>query len=90
MVTAWCLAPLGPLGAGVPASWTAGAGSSVVGTAETHEVQVLEAQVPPGQGERYAVLYRMEVLSVLRASPSRMEPGDTIAVRAASTPCDPG
>jgi hypothetical protein len=44
---------------------------------------VLAAQVPPGRGERYEVLYRMEVLSVLRASPSRVTPGDTIAVRAA-------
>ena len=81
---------MGPLEAGVPVSWIARAGSSVVATAELHEVQVPEAQVPPGKGKRYAVLYRMEVLSVLRASPSRVEPGDTIAVRAASTPCDPG
>jgi hypothetical protein len=51
------------------------------GAAETLEVQVLEAQVPPGQGERYEVLYRMEVLSVLRSSPSRVKPGDTIVVR---------
>jgi hypothetical protein len=49
---------------------------------ETLEVQVLEAQVPPDQGERSEVLYRMKVLSVLRASPSRVNPGDTIAVRA--------
>ena len=52
------------------------------GAAETLEVQVLEAQVPPGQGERSEVLYRMEVLSVLRSSPSRVEPGDTVVVRA--------
>jgi hypothetical protein len=51
------------------------------GAAETLEVKVLEAQVPPGQGERYEVLYRMEVLSVLRSSPSRVEPGDTVVVR---------
>jgi hypothetical protein len=44
------------------------------------EVRVLEAQVPPGQGERYDVIYRMEVISVLR-SRSRVEPGDTIVVR---------
>jgi hypothetical protein len=52
------------------------------GAAEALEVQVLEAQVPSGQGERNEVLYRMEVLSVLRSSPSRVEPGDTIVVRA--------
>jgi hypothetical protein len=52
------------------------------GAAETLEVQVLEAQVPPDQGERSEVLYRMKVLSVLRSSPSRVKPGDTIAVRA--------
>jgi hypothetical protein len=52
------------------------------GAAETLEVKVLEAQVPPGQGEPYEVLYRMEVLSVLRSSPSRVEPGDTVIVRA--------
>jgi hypothetical protein len=51
------------------------------GTAETLEVQVLEAQVPPDQGERSGVLYRMKVLSVLDSSPSRVKPGDTIAVR---------
>jgi hypothetical protein len=52
------------------------------GAAEKLEVQVLEAQVPPDQGERSDVLYRMKVLSVLRSSPSRVKPGDTIAVRA--------
>jgi hypothetical protein len=51
------------------------------GAAETLEVQVLEAQGPQGQGERNEVLYRMEVLSVLRSSPSRVKPGDTIVVR---------
>jgi len=51
------------------------------GAAEALEVRVLEAQVPPGQGERYEVLYRMEVLSVLRSSSSRVKPGDTIVVR---------
>jgi hypothetical protein len=50
------------------------------GAAEELEVQVLEAQVPPGQGERNEALYRMEVLSVLRSA-SRVKPGDTIAVR---------
>jgi hypothetical protein len=52
------------------------------GAGETLEVKVLEAQVPPDQGERSEVLYRMKVLSVLRSSPSRVKPGDTIAVRA--------
>jgi len=52
------------------------------GAAEALEVQVLDTQVRPGQGERDEVLYRMEVLSVLRTSPSRVKPGDTIAVRA--------
>ena len=45
------------------------------------EVRVLEAQVSPGQGERSEVLYQMEVISVLRAT-SRVEPGETITVRA--------
>lgn len=52
------------------------------GAGEALEVQVLEAQVPPDQGERSEVLYRMKVLSVLRSSPSRVKPGETIAVRA--------
>ncbi len=51
------------------------------GAAEALEVQVQEVQVPAEQGERYEVLYRMEVLSVLRSSPSRVNPGDIIAVR---------
>jgi hypothetical protein len=50
------------------------------GAATKLEVRVLEAQVPPGQGERYDVFYRMDVISVLR-SISRVEPGDTIVVR---------
>lgn len=45
------------------------------------EVRVLEAQASPGQGERFEVFYRMEVISVLRAT-SRVEPGETIVVRA--------
>ncbi|RKT43142.1 hypothetical protein [Thiocapsa rosea] len=44
------------------------------------EVRVLEAQVPVGQGERSDVLYRMEVISVLRSA-SPVTPGDTITVR---------
>jgi hypothetical protein len=44
------------------------------------EVRVLEAQVPAGEGERSDVLYRMEVISVLRSA-SPVEPGDTITVR---------
>ena len=50
------------------------------GATEALEVKVLEAQVPPVQGERQEVLYRMEVLSVLRST-SRVNPGDTITVR---------
>ena len=50
------------------------------GAAEALEVQVLEAQVPPVQGERQEVLYRMEVISVLRSA-SRVTPGDIITVR---------
>lgn len=56
---------------------TAQAGQELgAGTAEAIEVRVLEAQVPPdpGQGERYDVLYRMEVISVLRSN-SRLKPG---------------
>lgn len=45
------------------------------------EVRVLEAQASPGQGQSYEVLYQMEVISVLRAT-SRVEPGETIVVRA--------
>jgi hypothetical protein len=44
------------------------------------EVRVLEVQVPAGQGERSDVLYRMEVISVLRST-SPVRPGDTITVR---------
>ena len=51
------------------------------GAAERLEVQVLDAQGSPEQGEGEEVLYRMEVLSVLRSSPSRVKPGDVIAVR---------
>jgi hypothetical protein len=48
----------------------AGAGRGLKTNAgETLEVQVLEAQLPPDQGERSEVLYRMKVLSVLRSSP---------------------
>ncbi|WP_201091528.1 hypothetical protein, partial [Thiocystis minor] len=49
--------------------------------ASSLEVRVLEAQVSPGQGEYDEVLYRMEVISVLRST-SRVTPGDTIVVRA--------
>lgn len=50
------------------------------GAAAQLEVRVLEAQVPPVQEERYDVLYRMEVISVLRST-SPVTPGDTIVVR---------
>jgi hypothetical protein len=46
--------------------------------AEVLEVKVLEAQ--QGQGERFEVRYRMEVLSVLRSA-SRVQEGETIRVR---------
>jgi len=46
--------------------------------AEVLEVKVLEAQ--QGQGERFEVLYRMEVLSVLRSA-SRVQEGEIIRVR---------
>lgn len=49
--------------------------------ADVLEVKVLEAQVQQGDGELVDVSYRMEVLSVIRAA-SRVQPGDTIAVRA--------
>ena len=50
------------------------------GAAAQLEVRVLEAQAPPVQEERYDVLYRMEVISVLRST-SPVTPGDTIVVR---------
>lgn len=46
--------------------------------AEVLEVKVLEAQ--QGQGERFEVRYRMEVLSVLRSA-SRVQAGETVTVR---------
>ena len=49
--------------------------------AVTLEVKVLEVQVTPGQGERDAVLYRLEVISVLRST-AQVTPGDTLVVRA--------
>jgi hypothetical protein len=49
--------------------------------AEVLEVKVLEAQTPQGQGERFDVLYHMEVLSVLRSASRGVQPGDTITVR---------
>jgi hypothetical protein len=60
---------------------TARAGQEHQAGAAALEVRVLEAQASPGQGERYEVLYQMEVISVLRAT-SRVEPGETITVRA--------
>jgi len=35
---------------------------------------------PQGQGERFDVLYRMEIISVLRST-SRVQPGETVTVR---------
>jgi len=48
--------------------------------ADVLEVKVLETQVHQGQGERLDVLYRMEVLSVLRSA-SKVQPGETVTVR---------
>jgi hypothetical protein len=48
--------------------------------ADVLEVKVLDAQVQQGDGDRFDVSYRMEVLSVIRAA-SRVQPGETIAVR---------
>ncbi|MBK5962571.1 hypothetical protein CCR95_00200 [Thiocystis minor] len=45
------------------------------------EVKVLEAQVPREQGDRDEVIYRMEVISVLRST-AQVTPGDIIVVRA--------
>jgi len=47
---------------------------------EVLEVKVLDAQVHQGQGGPSDVVYRMEVLSVLRSS-SGVKPGETITVR---------
>ncbi|MBK1717232.1 hypothetical protein [Thiocystis violacea] len=51
------------------------------GAATALEVRVLEVQTSPGPGDRDAVLYRMEVISVRRSS-VRVKPGDSIVVRA--------
>lgn len=48
--------------------------------AEVLEVKVTDAAVQEAQEERSAVLYRMEVLSILR-SPSKVQPGELITVR---------
>lgn len=48
--------------------------------AEVLEVKVLEAQVHQGEGERSDVLYRMEVLSVVRSA-SQVQAGETVTVR---------
>ena len=47
---------------------------------EVLEVKVLEAQVHQGEGELFDVLYRMEVLSVVRSA-SRVQSGETVTVR---------
>lgn len=74
------LAALGALSVLCGAAWAEQA--PAVGAAATLEVKVLEAQVAPdsGQGERDAVLYQMQVISVLRST-IRVKPGDTIVVR---------
>jgi hypothetical protein len=48
--------------------------------AEILEVKLLEAQVHQGEGERFDILYRMEVLSVVRSA-SGVQPGETVTVR---------
>ncbi|NCA73065.1 MAG: hypothetical protein EOM91_24035, partial [Sphingobacteriia bacterium] len=44
------------------------------------EVKVLQVETPPSPAERFDVLYRMEILSVLRST-VRVKPGETIQVR---------
>ncbi|SDX62642.1 hypothetical protein [Thiocapsa roseopersicina] len=44
------------------------------------EVKVIEAQSAADTGERFVVVYRMEVVSVLRST-MRVEPGEIIRVR---------
>ncbi|NCC23463.1 MAG: hypothetical protein EOM26_13585 [Alphaproteobacteria bacterium] len=44
------------------------------------EVKVLEVQSNPDPAERFDVVYRMEILSVLRST-VRVKPGETIRVR---------
>jgi hypothetical protein len=48
--------------------------------AEVLEVKVLEAQVHQGEGELFDVLYRMEILSVVRSA-SKVQSGETVTVR---------
>ena len=48
--------------------------------AEVLEVKVLDAQVQQGEGERVDILYRMEVLSVIRST-SQVQPGAVVTVR---------
>jgi hypothetical protein len=59
---------------------------------EVLEVKVLDGQVQQGQAEGSAVLYHMEVLSVVRSA-SRVQPGETVTVRAhglTGQPLEPG
>ena len=48
--------------------------------AEALQVKVLEAQVHQGEGGRFDVLYRMEVLSVFHST-AKVQPGETVTVR---------
>jgi len=48
--------------------------------AEVLEVKVLEAQVQQGERERVDILYRMEVLSVIRST-SQVQSGAVVTVR---------
>lgn len=47
---------------------------------EVRMLEVMDTGVAPGPGERSDMLYRMEVISVLRSS-VRVRPGDSILVR---------
>ncbi|WP_296805782.1 hypothetical protein [Thiocapsa sp.] len=75
------IATVAALGVLLALSLSARAGQGLKDAAAAElEVRVLEAQAPTGQGERSEVLYRMEVISVLRST-SPVQPGDTITVR---------
>jgi hypothetical protein len=60
--------------------WTQAGAAPPPDAAEVLEVKVLEAEVHQGQGESSDVLYRMEVISVLRSA-SKVQPGETVTVR---------
>ncbi|QVL51042.1 MAG: hypothetical protein KFB96_11910 [Thiocapsa sp.] len=75
------IATVAALGVLLVLSGTAPAGQALKESAAAElEVRVLEAQMPTPQGEHSDVLYRMEVISVLRSA-SPVTPGDSITVR---------